>query len=111
MNLQVSVEDLRQVANNLLSEKDKISDIYNKKIVSILDNSKDAISASGVNFDEFRTTFSNVFSRLSTNLENLSNALTNEIIPKYNDLNSFVGKSFNVDFANEMNSLLGKINQ
>ena len=111
MNLQVSVEDLRQVANNLLSEKYKISDIYNKKIVSILDNSKDAITASGVNFDEFRATFSNVFSRLSTNLENLSNALTNEIIPKYNDLNSFVGKSFNVDFANEMNSLLGKINQ
>ena len=111
MALYVSTDDLKQVAKNLLSKKETIANIYKSKVETVLEESKEAVSASGVDFEEFKSTFSKVFSRVDTKLENLANALTNDIIPKYEGLNSYVGKSFNVDFANEMNSLLDRINE
>ncbi len=111
MALTVSTEELRQVAEDLRNKKEEILNIYNTKIISILEESKEAISASGLNFDDFKSTFSQVFGRIDTKITSLSNALTNTIIPKYDELNSYVGNAFNNDFANQMGELLGKMSE
>ena len=111
MALKVGTEELKQVASDLMNKKNEISNICNTKVKSILDESREAISASGLNFDEFKESFGQVFSRLDSKMEALSNALSKEIIPRYENLDSYINKAFNVDFANEMGSLLSKIKE
>ena len=111
MALYVSAEELKNVAKDLLNKKETIQNVYDSKIKGILEESKEAIVASGVNFDDFKSTFAQVFNRVGTKLEALSHALTNEIIPKYEGLGSSISNSFNNEFANEMNSLLNKIKE
>ena len=111
MALSVSTDELREVAKDLLSKKDVIKNVYDSKIKGILEESKDAIVASGVNFDDFKATFAEVFTRVATKLENLSTALTNEIIPKYEVLGASIRRSFNNEFASEMNDLLNRIKE
>ena len=53
MALYVSAEDLKNVAKDLLTKKDTIKNVYDSKIKGILEESKEAIVASGVNFDDF----------------------------------------------------------
>lgn len=109
MALSVTTEELKQVARDLLTNRETIMDLYNSQIKNILNQSKDAINASGLNFDDFNDVFSKVFTNVGERMEKLSNALTKDIIPKYNDLNTYISKAFNVDFANEMTTMLNKI--
>ena len=110
MALQVSTEELKQVSKNIDDKRNQISMIYNNKLKNILEESKEAVVASGLDFDEFKQSFGTAFSRIETKLGELSSALINEIIPQYESLNSYIGKAFNVDFANEMSSILKELN-
>lgn len=109
MALSVTTEELKQVAKDLLTNRETIMNLYNSQIKNILNQSKDAIVASGLNFDDFNDVFSKVFNNVGDRMNKLSNALTKDIIPKYNDLNTYINKAFNVDFANEMTTMLNKI--
>lgn len=109
-SLYVSADDLRQVAANLQTKKEEILNVYNSKVKAVMEESKEAIVISGLNFDEFNEQFRKAFVNLSDRLDSLSNALTTQIIPQYENLNMSIKKAFNVDFANQMTEILKSLN-
>ncbi len=109
MALYVSTEDLKAVANSLNTKKNEITNIYNTKVKPVMEQSKEAITVSGLNFDEFNRQFSNAFTSLANEIGSLSNALTTKIIPNYNDLSQSIRNAFNNDFANQMNTILAAL--
>ncbi len=109
MALYVSTEDLRQVANNLNNKKNEIMNIYNSKVKPVMQQSKEAITVSGLNFEEFNRQFNQAFTNLANEIGSLSNALTNKIIPNYNDLSQSIRNAFNNEFANQMSTILANL--
>ena len=109
MSLYVKSDELRAVAISLKQKEEKINNIYNNQIKSLLAESEEAIKVSGVDFNEINTQFQKAFTALATNLDNLSNALTNQILPKYDNLSISIKNAFNNNFANQMNEILNAL--
>ena len=109
MALTVRTEELRQVANELLKRKDSINNIYTNQIKNIMEGSKEAINISGLEFNEFNVAFQKAFTELTNRIENLANALNNQILPKYDDLSVSIRNAFNNEFASQMQNLLNEI--
>lgn len=105
----VSTEGLKEIANNINTKRDEIATLYKNSITKVLTESKDAISISGINFDEFLSKFGKTFETLDTRLGELSNVLVNQIIPNYDEINVQIKQIFNQDFANQMNDILNKL--
>ena len=109
MALIVNAEDLKLVAKNLYDESTELKNLYNNQVKNAIESSKDAIVVSGLNFDDFNLCFNQAFNNLSSELENFSNALTNQILPKYDNLSTGIRNAFNNEFASQMLILLNKI--
>ena len=103
--LYVSIDDLKAVAQRLLSERDELINIYNSKVKLIIEASKDAIIVSSLDFNEVNRQFKTAFDNLSNDLSDLSNALTTQIIPQYENLDTSITKSFNSEFADKMRDI------
>ena len=111
MALYVKSDDLRAVAASLKQKEQAINNVYNNEIKTLLEESKDAIKVAGVDFNEISIQFKNAFTSLATNLDSLSNALTNQILPKYDNLSVSIKNSFNNNFASQMNDILKRLNK
>ena len=103
--LSVNTSELQNVAQRLLTEKEEVNNIYNNKVKAIIEASKEAIIASKLDFEDISKQFEIAFTNLETNLLNLSNALSNKIIPQYENLDNSIATSFNSDFANKMREI------
>ena len=79
--LYVSTEELRAVAIDLLTKKEQVMNIYNTNVRKVMEESKEAIVMSGLDFNEFDSQFRSAFTTLSNNLNALSTALTTQILP------------------------------
>ena len=110
MALYVSTEELKQVSKNLADKKNQISEIYNLKLKNIMEESKDAIIASGLDFNDYKQSLGVAFSKIENKLDELSNVLSNQIIPQYENLDAYIGRAFNNEFASEMSAILRELN-
>lgn len=106
MALKVDTNQLSTIPASLRTKKDEILNVYNNQVKSILETSKDAIIVSGVNFEEFETYFAKAFTTLGNELDNLANALQNQILPRYDNLSVSIKNAFNNEFASQMQSIL-----
>jgi len=106
MDSYVNTSGLKEIANNIATKREEIASLYKDSIVSIINESKDAISVSGINYDDFINKFGNTFNTLDERLASLSDVLVNKIIPNYDDLNVHIKDAFNKEFAEEMNNIL-----
>lgn len=102
----VDTTGLQSVAKNINTKRDEISSLYKNSITKILNESKEAISVSGINFDDFLSKFGKTFEALDTRLAELSDVLVKQIIPNYDNLNISIKEAFNNQFAEEMNNIL-----
>lgn len=109
MALTVKTEELREVARDLLQRKESLNNIYNNSVKRVMEDSKEAINISGLEFNEFNLEFQKAFTELGNRMENLANALQNQILPKYDDLSSSIKSAFNNEFASQMQNLLNQI--
>ena len=105
----ISTSGLQEIATNINTKRDEISSLYKNSITKIINESKDAISISGLNFDDFVQKFGNTFEALDTRLAELSEVLVNQIIPNYDELNVQIKQAFNQDFATQMTEILKKL--
>ena len=105
----VSTDGLREIATGINSKREEISALYKNTITNILTESKEAIAISGINYDEFLSKFGKTFDTLDTRLGELSDVLTNQIIPSYDEMHGQLQKVFNQDFATEMNDIVSKL--
>ena len=109
MALIVDTNQLNTVAINLKQKKEDILNLYNTKVKLILDTSEDAIIVSGLNFNEFETYFAKAFTDLANEIEILSSALQNQILPRYDNLSISIKNAFNKDFASQMQVILNEL--
>ena len=105
----ISTEGLKEIANNINAKRDEISTLYKNSITNVLTESKEAISVSGVNYDDFMNKFGKTFEALDARLGELSEVLINQIIPNYDSLSGQIQNIFNKDFADEMNGIINKL--
>lgn len=107
--LYVNTNNLETIAKSLRNRDSAIKSIYKNQVKVLLEESKDAIKVSGVDFSDIDAQFNQAFMNLSSNLNELSNILINNILPKYNDLSLAIKSAFNDKFASEMNNILTSI--
>ena len=108
-DLYVNTNSIKSIADSLKIRNDAIKSIYEKQVKVLLEESKDTINVSGINFNDIDSQFNKAFMSLSSNLEELSNVLINQILPKYDDLTIAIRSAFNDKFASQMSELLKSI--
>ena len=86
--VSVDTSALREIVTNMNSQKEELIKIYNSIIKPVLESSKECIKVSGIDFEEVEQLFATIFNNVSYNVNNLSNELTNKIIPNYENVNN-----------------------
>ena len=107
--LTVDAAQLSTVPSTLKAKSEDILKVYNNNVKNILETSKEAIVVSGLNFETFESYFANAFTSLSNELENLANALQNQILPKYDNLSISIRNAFNNEFGSQMQSIIEEL--
>lgn len=102
----VSIEELEQIALNLQNKKNTMLNIYDTDIKEILYESNFCLEESGQDYEVIKKELDRLFLSFDAKITDLLSVLVNKIIPSYVDLSLGVQKSFNDEFANEMQSLL-----
>ncbi len=85
--VSVDVNELKKVASSIASRRDELMNVYYSIIRPVMQSSKECIDVSGVNFDEIDELFNSIFFNASNRISDLSNVLTNKIIPNYENIN------------------------
>ena len=106
----ISIEDLKRISNQIKDDTNKMSELYNNTISNALETCKDDLVVSGINFDDVQASFKNLFSSLTSQLNEFTDAMNTKVLPRYEATASTITKLFNQDFANEMNEFLKIIN-
>ena len=107
-HVTIDIDGLKEIANALKTEKENLDSIYKKDITTILNNSYRCFQKQGINYDSFVDSTQKLFQELDSSMTDVIAVLSNNIIPKYEDVFEEITTSFNNDFASKMNSLLEK---
>lgn len=107
----VSKEGIIQIAQNIDTRRQEIYDVYKTQIVPILKSSEECLSVSGLNYDDVIKSFENVFNSLNTQITDLYKALTDKIIPNYENTSNIIRQLFNSEFAEELSGILSTMNE
>lgn len=102
----VSLENLKNAATKLEKQRANIINTYNKKVVPVLDSSKECLKVSGVNTEETKAQFDSVYNNLNKQLKGLVNLLNNQVLPNYTELVEVLRSLFNNDFASKFQELI-----
>jgi len=102
----LDLDGLRIISNSLKQEKSKIEEIFNQDIIEILLNSSECLTEQGINYEEYCEEVGTLFDKFNNSFNDLTDVLSNKIIPRYENLSGDLTSLFNSDFASKMNSLL-----
>lgn len=107
----VNKDGIIQIAQNIDSRRQDIMDVYKSKILPILQSSSECLSVSGLDYEDVIKSFDNVFNSLDTQITDLYRALTDKIIPSYENSSNIIRQLFNSEFAEELSKILSIMNQ
>lgn len=107
----VDVEGMREVAAAIDTKRQEIFNTYVSDVGSVLNLSRECFKVSGLDYDSVKSSFDNVFNSLDERLSSLSGALTNRIIPKYENSSRSISTMFNQTFADQMRSTMSIMNE
>lgn len=102
----LDLDGMKTVSNSLNQEKTRVEEIFNQDIVEILLNSEECLTKQGLNYEEYCGEIGELFDKFNNSINDLTEVLSNKIIPRYENLTGDLTSLFNTDFANKMNSLL-----
>ena len=83
---------------------------FTSKILPVLNSSEECLKVSGLNYEEVQKSFNDVFNKLDGRLTDLSRALTDKIIPGYENASDVIRQMFNTEFAEELQKALSIMN-
>lgn len=106
----IRVEDLKNTTISIKKESERINDIYTNNIVKALENSQTELKVAGVNYDEMQESMKKVFTGVVNQINELTDAMNNIIIPKYEATSNVINRIFNQDFATEISDCIKAIN-
>lgn len=107
---KIKTENLRNLTTNIKKDNDKMNELYNNTISRALEACQEELVVSGVNFEDIQTSFKNLFINLTSQINELTDAMENKILPSYEATANSLSRLFNQDFANEMNDFIKIIN-
>ena len=102
----IRIDDLKSISNCMKEKKDRIIQIYNEEILSLLVDSKDCIEYSNQRYDEINKSFQDCFSKFDYTFDEIISILDNKIIPSYKDLSDNLKDLFHKQFAKKFEELI-----
>ena len=102
----VSLDELKQIANSLESQREQIYNTYNNKVKVVLQNTDKCFKVAGLKTADILNSFNTTFKNINDGLSGLVNVLNNNVIPQYNEIAIAIQEMFNRDFASQMTELL-----
>ncbi len=102
----VSLDELKQIANSLESQREQIYNTYNNKVKVVLQNTDKCFKVAGLKTTDILNSFNTTFKNINDGLSGLVNVLNNNVIPQYNEIAIAIQQMFNRDFASQMTELL-----
>ncbi len=102
----VSLDELKQIANSLESQREQIYNTYNNKVKVVLQNTDKCFKVAGLKTADILNSFNTTFKSINDGLSGLVNVLNNNVIPQYNEIAIAIQQMFNRDFASQMTELL-----
>ena len=106
----IKIDTLKDINNNIESDTQKIENIYKNTIAKALESCQQELKVSGLNYEEMTNSINKVFTTVVSQLDELTTAMSEKILPKYEATTQSVVKIFNQDFANEISEYLKIIN-
>lgn len=104
------ISELKDTNEKLVEETNELNNLVQEKVLPALEICKDNLIMSGLNYEEIKTTFDTVFKNTTSQINELTSAMNDTIIPKYEQTAASIAKIFNQDFVNEMNNYMSNIN-
>ena len=102
----ISLEDLKYIASNITEKRREIMDTYNSSLKGLLIESDKCLRQAGKSFEEEDMEFKRLFTAFDKSVTELTEVLTNKIIPGYENLSEELRHLFNKQFAGEIARLL-----
>ena len=110
-NIFVDTDAIRVVAKNIDDKRQEIDTIYKNRMIPVLQQCAEYLKVSGLNYDDVSSSFNKVFESLNNQLNELTGALTEKIIPSYENASSIIKQAFNNEFAEELKTALNIMNK
>jgi hypothetical protein len=108
--ISVNIDELRSIASTIKTKNEELYNLYKTEFINILEESKSYIKVSGLDFSAMESSFKTLFTNLNTQMNELSDVITNSVIPNYEFGADAVVKMFNSEFASQMQELLSIVN-
>lgn len=108
--LKVDLRQLEEMSTGLLETKQKINNIYNEKILKIVNMSNDVLEKSSINRLEYIKKMNKLIEEVNNNIYSLYRVMNTQIIPGYQDMATSITSLFNKEFSDNMNNLMKEIN-
>jgi phosphoglycerate-specific signal transduction histidine kinase len=86
--INIKVDEVKKIASNINDKKDKMISVYNNTVVPVLTASSQHLKVAGLNYDEIRAAFKDLFDIVNSEIVNLTSTLTDKVIPNYESLQS-----------------------
>ncbi len=102
----VTIDELKRVLESLKTQRETINSVYNDKIQSVINNSASCFGIAGLDCTKIEESYRDTFATINTNFEKLIDILENDVIKNYSELSLAIKQMFNIDFANQMETLL-----
>lgn len=103
----INGDELTALANSLKSKGENLLNAYKGDCAQAIEMSTDCLQLSGLNTTEFFQALEKIYTQVNERIISLSDFLTNVVVAEYNAVSEAITNSFNVEFANEISSLLG----
>lgn len=105
-NIKVNVEELKKICNKMIDEKNEIMNIYNSNIKEVMQTSQRFLKTKGIQIEDVESKIKELFKNFDKNMTELTDTLSDGIVPGYISLNEEIKKLFGENFASEMENLI-----
>lgn len=93
--VSIKIDEVKKIASTIKENKDKIISEYNNVIVPVLTSSSEYLKVSGLNYDNVRSAFKDLFDLVNSEIVSMTTDLTERVIPNYESLKGKNSNLFN----------------
>ena len=110
MNNTIDISYIRECANGINKDREKIVSISNRIEIALEDNSE-IISKNFNDYFEYKRKIMSLVDNIDDEILELYKALVYEVIPGYEETAQLIDKHFNIEFQEQMANIVKEINK
>ena len=108
MNEIVSIEGLKNISKELASCADELNNIYNNKLLKVLNECKPYFDDNNISYDKEIYDYNKLYKELYNKISTYSEIVGNSIANSYNETKNNLEELFNGEFLNKYNQIMDK---